>query len=71
MMNTTQIEKRIAKAKGLTDEQLETMAQVDESEAIRDTLREDTVTDVLAELLASLKAGESLEDAIATIQENF
>lgn len=71
MMDTTKIEKRISKAAGLNDGQLETMAEVDESEAIRDALREDVVTDVLAELLASLKAGESLADAIATIHENF
>jgi hypothetical protein len=70
-MTTTKIEKRIAKAQGLTDEQLEIMGQVDESEGIRNALREAAVADVLAELLESLKAGESLEDAIATIQENF
>jgi hypothetical protein len=70
-MNTKQIEKRIAKAPELSGEQLDLMAEVDQGEAIRDALREDVVTNVLAELLECLKAGESLEDAIATIQENF
>lgn len=66
-----EIEQRIAKATELTDEQAELMAQVDESEAIRDALRKALVADVLVELLECLKAGESLAEAIGTIHENF
>ncbi len=69
-LDTKKIERRIAKAKGLTDQQEELMTEVDESEAIRNALREQTITNILAELLESLKAGESLELAISTIQEN-
>ncbi len=77
-MNKTEIEARIAKA---TDIEADTdvlagdlayaIGNRAELDKIRAMARENAITDVLCELLESLKNGESLADAIDTIHENF
>ena len=67
MLNIQKITGRIKRAAGL-GLKIDALEIEDES---REMIKEDVITDVLSELLESLKNGESLELAISTIQENF
>lgn len=67
MIETKSIQKRIAKTDGLGQ-------KVDALEiegTSVETITELAVVNVLAELMESLKNGESLEEAIQTIHANF
>lgn len=69
-----QIEKRIAKSDELNEQATEIMLKTMEigaADKVKKMLREDTTTAILAELLNSLKNGESLQEAIETIAENY
>ncbi len=67
MTMTQKIENRIRKASDLGSR----IDATEVSDETREMIVEDTITNVLAELLESLKNSESLTEAIETIQSNF
>lgn len=69
MLNIKKIANRIKRAAGL-GLKIDAL-EIENLEAARELIVEDTITNVLAELMESLNKGESLEEAIATIHENF
>ncbi len=68
---TQEIENRIRKAQGLALKLDTVGVEASGLDKVREMVVEDTITSVLSELLESLKNGESLTEAIETIQSNF